>query len=128
MAILNGVNVNWGVDTTVSGVNGLFQTRDHNYKVQSEEIKDGGETTLSKAYWDFMEEATFTYVAFQFSGTPGYANVDIPYIGQFVNVIDGRYQPINGFWLVDDIVIAGSNTSAARVTLKLTRYPYVARI
>ncbi len=139
----HGVGVNWGVDSTIIGVNGAFQTRQHSAKVQSEPIKDGGETTVSKVYWDMMEEATFSYVASSPSRYPlgqapvngniGYIQnwlygIAAPAIGQWINVVDPVYTAIAGYWLVDEITTSSSNTSAVRVNLKLSRYPFLQKI
>jgi len=140
MAIHHGVGINWGVNSTIVSVNGLFQTREHNFSVKAEEITDAGDTSVSKVYWDFKEFATFTYVSFQ----PGYwpngnAPISIPSLSSWIRVYDPTYSivinssqfiykqslSINGYWLVDDIVTAGSNTTSVRVTLKLSRYPYI---
>lgn len=129
MATVHGVGISWGVDSTVVGVNGAFQSRDHTYSAESELIKDGGNTTVSKVYWDAKETAIFTYVAIQPGAYPnGDATVSIPYLAQFVTVYDGRYPAINGNWLVDEISTQGSNTSAVRVSLTLSRYPYLRQI
>jgi hypothetical protein len=124
----HGIGINWGVNSTIIGVNGLFQTREHSSTAKSKEIVDGGETTVSKAYWDFKQTATFTYVAAQYGGPFGNSNVDVPTIGNFVTVFDPSYAYINGDWLVDAASVASSNTSAARVTLTLSRYPNLQRI
>lgn len=128
MAIFHGVGINFGVGSTVIGVNGAFQTRDHSIIAESELIKDGGETTVSKVYWDMQEHATFTYVAFQ----PGYwpfgnATVSMPDIASFVTVYDTTYAQIVGSWLVDEITVTSSNTTATKVTLHLSRYPFLIR-
>jgi hypothetical protein len=129
VATFHGVGISWGVDSTISSVNGAFESRDHSYSSESELIKDGGETTVSKVYWDFSEEAIFTYVAIQPGSYPfGDAPVYAPNISDFVTIYDGRYPRINGEWLVDAVTTRSSNTSAVRVTLKLSRFPYLLRL
>lgn len=131
MGLFHGqVGINWGVGSTISSVFGSFQSRDHHIKAQAEDIKDGGETTVSKVYWDSIEESTFSYVAIQNGPNLfGTAPVSFPSIGMFVQVFDSVLYPvIAGFWLVDDIDINSSNTAATRVTLRLTRYPFIQRI
>ncbi len=127
LAKVHGVSVSWGVDSTIVGVNGAFQSREHTYKVDNRSIMNGGDTTVSKVYYDPIELANFTYVAIQLiNGFPN-ARVDIPFIGEWVRVVDNVYGAINGYWLCENITVSSSNTSATRVTLSLARYPFVAR-
>jgi len=129
MARFHGLSVQWGVNSTLIGVNGAFQTREHQYKCDNELIKNGGNTSVSKLYYDFSERASFVYVAVQAGLSQlGNAHVDTPFLGQWVNIVDTRYPAIAGQWLVDDISISSSNTSATRVTLDLSRYPFVLKI
>ena len=141
MAVFHGVNINWGVNTNIEGVVGLMQTRDHNFNVNAEVITDGGDTPVSKVYWGQYEEATFTYVATD--GLPaagnwwggsvkalndaggGNAQYVLPDIGQSVYVSDVVNNQLDGNWMVDAISTHTSNTTATRVTLKLSRYPHL---
>ncbi len=125
MAAFHGVGINFAIDSTIVGVNGLFQTRDHHFLMDKEEILDGGESVVSLAYNNPREEASFTYVSFQFATyILGNAPVSLPTIGRFVQVIDPRYARIRGYWWVDDIMVSNSNTTAIRVTVKLSRYGF----
>ena len=128
MPVFHGVGVNWGVNSTIQGVNGAFQTRDHAYKVEKDQIRDGGDSTTSVVYYDEREHANFTYVETQFGHNFGNGSVDKPYIGEWVYVYDNTYNYITGWWICEDIVVAASNTSACRVTVALVRYPYVPRV
>src|ERR1051326_6903144 len=107
--VIHGASVNFGINSTIIGVNGAFQTRDHAYKVENDSIRDGGETTVSKVYYDPVEVASFVYVAVQPITGHGNARVDIPYIGQWVQVLDPSYSPINGWWLCENISVSSSN-------------------
>ena len=126
--IVNGISVNFGVGSTIIGVNGAFQSREHSYKVENDSIRDGGDTTVSKVYYDPVETAIFTYVAVQRVTRFADARVDIPYIGQWVQIVDDRYFAITGWWLCEGISTSSSNTAATRVTLALSRYPHVQKI
>ena len=128
-AVFHGVGINFGIAGGIVGVNGLFQTRDHNFSADSQLIEDGSETPVSKVFWKFKEEATFIYVA----AAPGYwpygnAPVQYPIIGEWITVLDTNYPDIVGQWLTDDVTISNSNTTAVRVAVKLSRYPYVTQI
>lgn len=125
MAVFHGVSVNWGVNTNISGVSGLLQTRDHTFNANSELILDGGETPVSKVWWGMYEEATFTYVATDFSYNNGNAQYYLPDIGDIVYLSDVVNNQLDGAWFVENIVTHTSNTTATRVTLKLSRYPNV---
>jgi len=118
------------IKNVVNNVNGIFQTREHHIIMESKDIKDGGQTTVAKAYWDYHEEATFNYVAYGVGGQV--PTSDLPVIGQYVSVntislytlSNTNYYPITGNnWKVEDIQVSSSNVSATRVTLKLTRHP-----
>jgi hypothetical protein len=123
--IIHGLSVNFGIGSILIGVNGAFQSRDHGIRIESEVVKDGGETTVSKVYWDQMEEATFTYVAVNVVNNYSNAAVTFPSVGYWCSISDYQYPAISGDWLVDDVQINSSNTTAARVTVKLSRYPYL---
>ena len=125
MAVFHGVNINWGIDTDIQDATGLFQTREHGIRMNSEVITDGGETPVSKVYWGIYEEATFTYVATDFTYRNGNAQYFLPDIGSTVYVSDTVNNQLDGNWMVDNVSTHTSNTTATRVTLKLTRYPMV---
>lgn len=139
--VFHGITINWGVRTNIQGASGLFQTREHNTKINSEVITDGGDTPVSKVYWGKNEVATFTYVAaegsyaagnnyggnvFQLNNADGgYSEVYWPAVGTWVYLSDVAYPYIAGNWLVDDVTTNTSNTTATRVILKLSRYPKI---
>ena len=138
---VHGLSVSFGVGSEVFGVYGLYQSRDHHYIANSETVHDGGETSVSKLYWDYREELVLTYVAYQPVNNFPNALVTTPQIGTFVRLADPNYpqdstdggvnyaiNAVRGMWLVDDIACSNSNTSAVRVTLKLSRYPQVRNI
>ena len=119
-----GVGINFGISSSLASITGAMQTRDHSYKSETEMIKNGGGDTVAKVYFDFSEEATFTYVATGASG--GAVTVTTGSIGALMTVTDSTYPAIAGTsWLVDDVSTAGSNTGAVKVTMKLSRYPNI---
>ncbi len=126
MANYHGIAVNFGVSSSVASATGLFQTVDHNVNVENELIRDGSGEYVEKTYFGTNEEATFEYVATAAGGPAGNAAVTFPTPGINVTVTDTSYTNIAGTsWLVDGVTVKGSNTTAKRVTLKLTRYPNV---
>lgn len=139
MIKVHGVSVNFGIGSEIIDVQGLFQSRDHNYKIENASIKDGGDTTISKVYFDPAEYATFVYVAIgervldaeteAIDGISSEADVTIPELGKWITITDNqKYPKIAGEWLVENISVASSNTSATRVTLSIARYPEVENI
>lgn len=141
MVKTHGVSISWGIGTTIIGVNGLFQSREHVYLADGEVISDAGDTPTSKVYWNYREEAIFTYVAYQPAVNFRDAFVSTPTIGEFVSVsdfiypadsTDGGYNSATGtyrgLWLVDAVSVSNSNTSAVRVTVKLSRYPFITNV
>ncbi len=124
MAKYTGVGVNFGIDSSIGGVNGLFQTREHSYTCNNEDVLDAGNTTVGKCYWDFKEIATFTYVAFQYANSPS-INVDMPTLGGLAYVSDNQYTNIAGTWIVENITTESSNSTAVRVKVTLARYPKI---
>jgi hypothetical protein len=129
--IFHGIGINWGISTQIQYAVGLFQTREYNVVANSETITDAGNTSVSKLFWDFREEATFTYVAAGSNSYPGFNNntgniaPSYPGIAQFVNLTDSNYPNIVGKWIVDAVSTNSSNLSCMRVTLKLSRYPQI---
>src|SRR6266700_3399633 len=104
--------VNFGVSSSLAGVNGKFQTLDHEHKSEVEHIRDGGGSTVTKVYYDFNEEATFEYVA---SGTDNSMTVPVTSgsVGDLLTVTDSTYGGIVGTtWLIDNVSIKGSNTTS----------------
>jgi|ERR1035437_1104773 hypothetical protein len=127
--VFHGVSINWGVNTTISGITGLMQTREHSFHANSELILDGGDTPVSKVWWGMYEEATFTYVATEYSNNSGNAQYYLPDIGDIVYLSDTVNTQLGGLpWFVDNITTHTGNTTATRVTLKLSRYPQIATI
>lgn len=125
MATVRGVGVNFGISSSLAGVTGVFQTLDHTYRSDAEIVQDGSGESVAKVYYNASQEASFTYVA---TGTNGVANatVTVPTIGSLLVVTDAGYTAIAATtWLVDEVSVAKSNTGAARVTCKLTKYPAI---
>ena len=117
------VGVNFAISSSLAAMTGAMQTRDHEYKTEVESIRDGSGTTVSRVYYDASEEATFEYVA---TGTNGVVNatVTVPTNGALMTVTDASYSAIAGStWIVENVATKVSNTSAVRVTVKLSRWP-----
>jgi hypothetical protein len=121
-----GVNINFGIGSTVTSVTGLFQTNDHALESDNEIIRDGTGAESEKTYYAFKQTATFEYVATQSGAANGAATVSPPLVGALITVTDTNYPLIaESSWLLDNVDIKRSNTAALRVTLKLTFYPQI---
>ncbi len=125
MAKYNGVGIQFGVTSSMSTVTGVLQTRDHGYESDKEIVRNGIGDTVSATYYDLRETATFDFVTTGASG--GVVTATFPAVGDKVTVVDTIYTQIaNTNWLVDNVDTKGSNTTALRVSLKMTRYPAIA--
>ena len=126
MAKYHGIAVNFRVASAIGSVVGVFQSRDHSYEADNEMIKSGLGDTVEKTFYDLRETATFEYVASAAGGPTGAAAVTVPTVGDTMTVTDSVYAAIAGTtWLVDNVDVKGSNTTATRVTVKVARYPAI---
>ena len=123
----HGVAVNFGVASAIGTVTGLFQTRDHSHEADNEVIRNGtGDEVVKTFYATGRETCTFEYVASAAGGAVGNATVTYPTVGDMFTVTDTNYPAIAGTtWLCDGVDVKGSNTTAARVTVKATKYPLI---
>ena len=123
----HGLRVNFGVASTIGSVVGIFQSRDHGLEADNELIRNGTGDHVTKVFYDTgRETCTFEYVASQAGAADGSATVTHPTVGDVFTVADANYAPIVGTsWLADSVDIRGSNTTAARVSVKATRYALI---
>jgi hypothetical protein len=121
MAKFHGVGVSFGVSSSLAGVTGAFQTRDHNYQASNESIMDGQGSFVEDSTYGQFETAQFEYVATG-AGPSGAATVTVPVVGDYLVVTDTHYTAIaQSNWIVRSVDVRGSNTTAARVTVNLWR-------
>ena len=123
----HGVSVNFGMPgTSVGSATGQFQTNDHGLTSDNEIIRDGTGAEITKTYYAFKSTATFEYVATGAGGPSGAAGVVYPAVGQMVTVTDTNYTNLaSTYWLIESVDVKRSNTTSARVSLKLTLYPSI---
>lgn len=121
MASYHGVGVNFGVSSSIAAVTGAFQTRDNTYNASNESIMNGSGAFVEDTTYGQYETATFEYVAT--GAGPGVtAAVTFPTVGDIITVTDTGYTQIaQTNWIVRDVTIRGSNTTATRVTCNLWR-------
>jgi len=125
MATINGVGVQWAISSSVVGVTGSIQTRDHEINAESEVIYNQQGEVIGKDYFTKSEAATFTFVV---TGAASSATVSFtaPEIGTKLSIADPIYTPIaHTTWLLDNVSTAGTNKGALRVTYKMSYYPYL---
>lgn len=125
--IYRGVGCHWGVGSSTGVLVGKLQTRDHTRKSDKDTIRDADGVEVSAIYYDPNEEATFEAVVTGSAGV-GDATPTMPANGDVVTITDTKYTQISGsatgtnVWLVDDVSTKSGNTSAMRISLKLSRY------
>lgn len=121
MATYHGVGVNFGVSSSLAGVTGAFQTRDHNYQASNESIMNGNGDFVEDTTYGTFETAQFEYVATS-TGPSGNITVTVPTVGAIITVTDAGYPAIaQTNWIVRSVDVRGSNTTATRVTCNLWR-------
>lgn len=120
MATYHGIGVNFGVSSSLAGVTGAFQTRDHNVQASNESVMSGGGEFVEDTTYGGFETAVFEYVATGVSG--GAVPVTVPTVGALLTVTDAGYAAIaQTNWIVRSVDVRGSNTTATRVTCNLWR-------
>lgn len=121
MARYHGTSVNFGVSSSLAGVTGAFQTRGNAYASSNESVMDGLGSYVQDTTYAVHETATFEYVATAASGG-GAAVVTLPVVGDLLTVTDNNYSQIaQTNWIVRNVDVKGSNTTATRVTVNLWR-------
>jgi hypothetical protein len=121
--VYTGVGIHWGVGSSGITSFGTFklQTTDHTKKSKVEEITDGDGNTVGKVYYDLMEEGTFEYIPTGVSS--GSITPTLPNVGDKFTVTDTVYTQLAATnWLVDEVNIKRSNTSAMKVSVKCSKY------
>ena len=114
MAKVRGGGVTFAIGSTLAGISGELQTKNHKYSGEMEFIRNKSGEKVTKIYFDDSEEATFTYYAD--------ASVTVPARGDFQSITDTSDPAIAGTnWLVDDIEKDNTNTTCIRITVKLSR-------
>jgi len=118
------VSVNFGVGSTITGVTGSFQRRDHDKISEVESVRNGSGTTVTRVYYDSHDEATFEYVLGDGTNNSPSASVSLPTVGNFLTVADSNYSELAAStWLIDHVASAATNVSSLRVTLRLSKWP-----
>jgi len=121
-----GVGISFGTSgTTINTISGYFQSIDHEYKSDMDEVRDGGGNIQEVTFYNQVEEAQFEYVTTASSG--GANSPSLPAIGAKLTVADTTTDTnIAGTsWYVTNVNKKRSNTQALRVTLKLTKWPNI---
>lgn len=122
MATFHGVRVNFGIASALTGITGLFQTRNNSYEGSNESIMNGSGDFVEDTTYGLFQTGEFEYVATEAGAASGTGAVTVPAVGDYLVVTDASYAAIAGTnWIVRKVDVRGSNTTAARVTLTLWR-------
>ena len=119
-----GLDIAWGlgaITMSISGVTGIYQSSDHELKLDETEIRDQRGNVVTWVGYNPSETSTLEYIASDASAAAGSAVITYPDRGSKISITgDG---PISGSgWIVQSDVIKRSNTDAVKVTLKCVRY------
>jgi hypothetical protein len=123
-----GLDIAWGLGSsavTITGVTGIYQSTDHELKLDENEIRDQRGNVVAWVGYNPTETATLEYVATDASPASGSATITYPDRGTKISIAaDGA---ISGSgWIVQSDVIKRTNTDACKVTLKCIRYLAIA--
>ena len=125
MATFHGVGVNFGISSSLAAITGAFQTRDHTYGAEMEEVTSGYGEVVATATYKFANDATFEYVATG-AGPSGTIVPTLPTVGALLTITDLSYTQIAATnWIVTKVSTKGSNTSALKVTCDLKQYALI---
>ena len=118
MAAFHGVRVNFGVSSALTGITGLFQTRDNSYEGSNESVMDGSGAFVEDTTYGLFQTCQFEYVATEAGAASITKAITVPTVGEFLVVTDANYAAIAGTsWIVRKVDVKGSNTTATRVTV-----------
>lgn len=119
-----GLNISWGLGATaytITGVSGIYQSSDHELKLDEVEVRDQRGNVVSYVGYNPTETCMLEYVAEDSNPASGSATVTYPDRGSKISI--GADGPISGSgWIIQSVVIKRVNTDACKVTLKGTRY------
>lgn len=121
-----GVGVHWGVSSTGCTGFGTFalQSRDLSKRADSEVIQDATGFATNKTFFNHTDSATLEVVFTGSSG--GNLTPTIAEIGDTLTITDSVFTQIAGTtWIVEDVSVRSSNTTAMRATVNLTKYPKI---
>jgi len=119
-----GIDISWGLGGTtyaITNVSGIYQSSDHELKLDEAEIRDQRGNVVSWVGYNPTEAATLEYIASDASAASGSATVTYPDRGSKVSITaDGA---ISGSgWIVQSDVIKRVKDDVCKVTLKCIRY------
>lgn len=126
MALYHGISINFGISSSLAGVTGVFQTKDHSFNIEHELVRDGFGEFVQKTYFGTADEGTIEWIVTAAGGPDGKAVPTLPALGGMIVLTDTNDTSIAATtWLVDNVSTRGSNTTALRATAKLTKYPLI---
>ena len=131
MAIANttfhGVNISWGTPISSSAfATCIVQSGDADSTADMTPIKNQYGYTVATVQADPKRNATFSMIISNASAAAGDATVTKPNIGDLITVTttsDSLYAGTN--WIVTDVSVKATNTSAAVLDIKAVAFPAV---
>jgi len=121
-----GLDLAWGLGATsmsISGVTGIYQSTDHELKLDEMEIKDQRGNVVSWVGYNPVETVSLEYVCTDGNTAFGTASITYPTQGSKISIGADSADPISGSgWIIQSTVIKRANTDATKVTLKGIRY------
>lgn len=131
--IFLGTGINFGVAGLSASINAVgtfkLQDVDHAKKAKVQDVQDGDGRTVQRTVYDESQEATLEYIISASTTAGAISATTLPEIGYIGTITDAADAAITATsWIVADVSKKRSNTSAARVTLKLERFPGITAV
>ena len=124
-----GLNIAWGLGQSaysISGVTGIYQSSDHELKLDELEVRDQRGNVVSWVGYNPMETMTLEYISTDSGSASGTAAITYPAQGAKISIGADSNDPISGSsWIIQSAIIKKANTDACKVTLKGVRYPAI---
>lgn len=127
----HGINLNWGLGLTtvvITGATGLYQSVDTELSTELQVARDQRGNVQGNVWFNPNDTATVEYVVTDAGSPPsGSAAYTYPTQGGMISVTAGTASdPFTGSnWQVESVTFKESNTDAAKISLKLHRWPGV---
>ena len=130
--VYHGLNVSWGLGATaitITGATGLFQSNEHDLKLDENEIRDQRGSVVVWTGYNPTATCMFEYYVSDLNAAasgsaPLVLGTNVPDRGSMVSITSSH--PVSGSnWIITDTLIRETNTEAVKVTLKGVQYPLI---
>ena len=124
--VYHGLNIHWGISSSFSGVTGIAQTLDGNFKMDAWTGRNQAGTEVAFVGFNPTAEATFEYIVTDTQTAAGNAVVSGSYPERGTIVTVTGETTTNPFYLTNWIVLGYNihevNTNATKVILKTVAF------